>query len=1343
MLIIQRHVQEIQSNIHSEDEYISMPADKLRSTPAWILLGEPGAGKSTFFTEEARLCNGQFISIAEFIGDDVRDEWKGKTLFLDGLDEVRSGGEDKNLLIKLRSRLRQLGNPSFRISCRAADWFGESDKSILLTASPDEKLAVYNLLPMQEQDILNILAQNFRVSNPQDFIDRAKDYGIGSLLTNPKSLELLARDWTEATSWPTTRQEVYDLACLKQAKEWNKTHRDRLRNKRVSDEEILDAAGYIFAVLLLSNKTGVAIDEESQSERFPTLDAYNPPKLDIAVQSLGGMIFAVSTSNEERLEPSHRTIAEYLAARWLAKEIDQTGLPLGRVLNLILGFDRKTVSGLKGLYAWLALLSHKARPKLIELDPVTVILYGDVQPMTRRDKQQLLQGLKKEAEDRMSLMSQMSMVSTRFNLYDEDLAEDFIAILNSLLRDNQTQAYITFILESLKNVALPPKLLAKIKDIAADDSWWSRIRKLALRIWLMQISNSKEGIDFLSLIHKDAINDPDDELAGLLLKDLYPASITPVELLKHLHVPKEPNRIGMYVYFWAYELPKIAPSSQLAVILDHLSLRTDIGLTDWMEHHYHQMVDGLLVRAIQEQGGQTSDQELYKWLSIGTDQYGQNRRGKDVKSFLSGWLSQHPDRYKGLLEICFKQSALSNDPLRNLFIARQVLVDTMPPEDIGLWHFEQLQHTQCEYLAKEHLKEAMQTLMLKKGDRNLTFEMILGWAEVDPMNAKWLEPHLYWMIPDSRRVQAEMISQHKQEQSTTKRERTIYLTEAIDKIKDGSANPGLMHELAGVWLGLYSNTLGDSSLERFKNYCDNFEDVRDATQAGLRNCMQRKDLPTVQEIIDLNLQQREHLIRRACLLGMELSWESDPKIVHALDKSTLQRMICFRLTDAMGNAPNWFLELVERQPELVAEVMYQYAHATLIARKDQIYGLYQMLHNNAYEKLALIVVPKLLRAFPMRAKTSELSNLELLLKSGIRYCVPGLLEIIGHKIKLKSLDVSQRVYWLTAGMIIDPVHYEKALWKFVGKSWQRGNAVSNFLRNRMSDFQVEYGFSAHTFSKLIELLTPHAELEWPQGGGFVSETMELGDHVRALISRLAALGSQEALIEIDRLLSLSGLDRAKIYLENGRHELQQRLREQSFSFSPLSKVSQILLNKSPANSVDLAELVVSHLDDIASEIRQSNSDIFRQFWNEKPQRIHKDENSCRDVILDKLKQSLRSFGLDCQPEGDYFNDKRADIRVSFKNDLNLPIEIKGEWHSELWTAMGEQLLARYTLDKNSGGFGIYLILWFGGSLQPTPKDKGKYPTSAGELEERLRVMIPAQAQKQIYVRVFDVSWPAD
>ena len=92
-----------------------------------------------------------------------------------------------------------------------------------------------------------------------------------------------------------------------------------------------------------------------------------------------------------------------------------------------------------------------------------------------------------------------------------------------------------------------------------------------------------------------------------------------------------------------------------------------------------------------------------------------------------------------------------------------------------------------------------------------------------------------------------------------------------------------------------------------------------------------------------------------------------------------------------------------------------------------------------------------------------------------------------------------------------------------------------------------------------------------------------------------------------------------------------------------------------------------------------------------------------------------------QPEGLYANDKRVDIRVSCR-DFQVPIEIKKNVHPSLWSALHEQLIARYVRDPGTDGYGIYVVLWFGkidGRRTPAPPS-GPPPRDPDALRQRLQ-----------------------
>ena len=182
--------------------------------------------------------------------------------------------------------------------------------------------------------------------------------------------------------------------------------------------------------------------------------------------------------------------------------------------------------------------------------------------------------------------------------------------------------------------------------------------------------------------------------------------------------------------------------------------------------------------------------------------------------------------------------------------------------------------------------------------------------------------------------------------------------------------------------------------------------------------------------------------------------------------------------------------------------------------------------------------------------------------------------------------------------------------------------------------------------------------------------------------------------------------------------------------------------RQPANVADLAAVTLEALAEVSRNIRHGATNDWRQYWNPygaSGRGGPGDENDCRDALLSDLRYKLGPLGIDAAPEGRYADEKRADIRVSY-GGVNVPVEIKKSSHRDMWSAVRNQLIAKYSRDPDAGGSGIYLVLWFGGEYCQLP-ESGVRPRDAAELEEQLRGTLAPEEARLISICVIDVERP--
>ncbi|MFY9328763.1 MAG: hypothetical protein WAO76_12235, partial [Georgfuchsia sp.] len=526
---------------------------------------------------------------------------------------------------------------------------------------------VFHLDPLSQEQIEQLLAETYDIANPGTFVEQAKRSRLDALLGNPQTLRMLAESVKD--DWPDSLGKTYDLACHKLAEEPNKTHRDAQRGEACATDEILDAAGHICAIQLLAGIAGYALDADAADLAHPTFAEIGVGNTVPLRQAIASRLFE-ARGNEERREPTHRSVAEYLAARFLAKRINSEGMPLGRIQALVTAGDGGVVSDLRGLHAWLAVHCPSARSALIDEDPLGIVLYGDVHSFSADSKRRLLQALGREAERYAWFRSQDWTDHPFGALADRSMLGDLETILIADERDATHESLLDCVLEALIHGIPLPELGEPLLAIVRDTRHWARNRQAAIDAYRNVCPETHVPLlAILNDIRTGTVADPSDELAGMLLRHLYPEYVSVSEVLSYLHPAKDSNLIGSYQVFWEHTLLEKTRRGEWAVLLDHMATSQAQLRYAPDDFHFRRFAGELLSRGLDSDGDAVDTKPLWNWLAIGLDEHQFSRLDREHESRIAEWLAARPAIYVALLDIALRECGNHEKPIHCMFAA--------------------------------------------------------------------------------------------------------------------------------------------------------------------------------------------------------------------------------------------------------------------------------------------------------------------------------------------------------------------------------------------------------------------------------------------------------------------------------------------------------------------------------------------------------------------------------------------------------------------------------------------------------------------------------------------------
>ena len=1316
---------------HGEGQ--SRPLKEFRGAPVYVLVGDPGAGKTTAFQDECAALGEQafLVTARDFLTFDPQHhpEWRGKTLFIDGLDEIRAGASDvRTPFHEIRRKLDALGKPRFRLSCREADWLGESDRKHLESVSPDSHVVVLRLDPLTDADVTSILDARSDIPDARAFVEKAGQWGVGGLLANPQTLEMLAVAVAPRDEWPKSRKETFEMACRQVVHDPNEEHQAAQEAGSPPAPGQLLAAGRLCALQLISGSVGYKLRGEPDKD-YPAPDQCDPDNPEALRSALFTNLFKGAASSNRRT-PVHRHVAEFLGGRYLARVI-QNGLPARRVISLITGEDAVVVTELRGLSAWLAAHSGDARADLIERDPIGVGLYGDIGGFTSEEKLALLESLQREGKRLGSVWWTASALGA---LGTPDMEPVIKEVLTDSSREEDHQAFVEFTLNVLRSRDPRSGLSEVLLAIVRDETRGRRVNALALFAFLRcpdcpEKTNKLRKL--LADIRTGSVLDPSNQQLGMLLSHLYPRELPPSEVWDYLR--EDPLKRPEYVRFWQCELLDQSSDEEVAELLDSFQVRR-IALRPVLNSYLFRGLPGrLLSRGLEKHGHELEPERLYDWLSVGSEQ-SISAHDKESVDYIRSWLEGRPETQKAIVMEGLLRCPESDEFWRHSFNVLKRWYSSSPPSDFGLWCLEQAAAVADDrpLVAKQLLEWSFKAHRNHAGNAGLSLEVLQEWTQKKAR----LRERLDQLLSPSPALKEypEDEKQRRREEEKERQQWFDHVRSSKTALLENRAAPRLLHDMAELYFGrkaVEERLRGDRGLI-------------DAVLRGLRGTIERKDVPELEEILRLREQNEMHSLALPFLAGIaEVEKETD---VSQWDDDQVRKAIAFHYSSILSNhKPKWYRRLLAERPETVAEVHVQFAVSGFRRGREDIDKLSELALDHDYTQVARHASLPLLRSFPTRCKATQMQDLKYLLRAALQSADrASLRDLIGEKCSQKSIDDAQRVYWLATGIIVEPEGYSEGLEEFVQGREDRISHLVVFLESleKFTSNEVDNPL----LESLIRLVGNYAKPDqfWNDEPGrqYIGSEVGASELVHGLIRSLSTSLEEDAIAALGRLLGDKTLSHWHDVLSRAQDAQRVIRRDASYRHPDIEQVYRTLNSAAPANSADLAALVVDHLRELSVQIRGGNANPWRQYWNLDSHRQPvgpRPEGPCRDDLLLALRPRLPEE-VDAQPEPVAANEKRADIGISCR-DFRVPVEVKRNTHRDLWSAMRDQLIAKYTTDPATDGHGIYLVFWFGRRGTPPPPS-GPPPATAEELQERLQATLTPVEARKISVCVIDVSRPS-
>ncbi len=1254
-----------------------------------VILGDPGLGKTVLTRWLGEQPGMKYVRAGTFVrASDPAISIVGVTcIVVDGLDEIASATPGSAIDTVL-NRLSAIGNPRFVLSCRAADWLGAADR---VKIEDDYGVApmLLHLQPFTNDEAHDFLSMRFPEVDPAAMLAHLAAYGIESLYENPLTLKMLGEVAQNDGMLPKTRARLFERACSVMLREDNLRH-DCDSHVRRDEGEMLLAAGAACAAQLLCGRLGIFTGPHTKMPDgyLMATDITSLPFADAVTDALKVRLFR--SEGENRFAHVHRVIAEFLGARWLAHCFEEDTSK--RRIFALFGLGKGVPASLRGLHAWIAHFSAALAQPCIKADPYAVLRYGNAETLKLHQARALLAALKKLSDDDPYFRSEDWGHHPVPGLLRSELKDEIRAIIEP---SHNHMQLTTFLLEAMTGTDLASTLGDTLNSIMFDGQRSVRDRSAAATaLYEAGVRNDWETV-IRSLLD---LNDPDSaRLAFGILRRLglfgvaqrtairtvlaYFGLGTKLKTREHRHLPDD--------LFSGHD-PEL-----FASWLDHLveTARPLMNNADFDAIWYVTRSIRSIAAEIIETDPTIRPERIWAWI-------GWLDKGRDLAG-------DAPRRLRALF--------LENRDLRAALL-EHVLLTPCAEDTWKAGH--RLRSTGLELNpTEEDLVGLLRVLRARDGDGRIdpnTWRDLLLLGRIDDglaasvqdaaVEAAAGDAELLRILESVRRRQAEEYAEQVDQDVRTEEHRKTTHREYRNRIadRDKDVEAGDVHVLASpavVYLGWPATLEPEFHFDPKVPSDDRLrlvlgEELAERVMSGFIKVLTRDDLPSSSRIVEAHRENRHCVaeapmicgimemvrrelplegIERQALAAAYMAWQSWPP---STERSSVTSEMETALFQSESDWEEYFRTSIE--PRLNSD-HHQPGEILRLASDLRFSGLAGRLSIEwlrRYPALRFEVQAELMACMFRNARFDDVRSLIVDLRTR------------SHR------DHDTRLLWLSADYVVDLENR----WSVLADAAARHREFLWPLRDRIRNHTMTANglrFDKFSIDHLVFIVksfgTQWPNTPWPAGVVKVDRCnpSDASTFICHTINAIASCPDPEATTALQGLIA----GHAPSYANMMKHALAlqlRRRRDHDYSAPTIDELRSAVTNGLPESIGQMRAWFADRIEDLQQRIRGSNTDMWEAYWNDdQPQ----EETYCRNRLIEHI-PGLLPPSIRFEPERHMTGQRRSDIMV-IRNDIGLPVEIKGQWHPNVWTAARDQLDAHYTGDWQADGRGAYIVLWFG------------------------------------------------